>query len=281
MFEQIDARGCYVRLQKTISEIQATHYYPENLAIVLNQFALAAVLLRDSIKIEGSITIQLRTPGPIKLIMADCLADQRVRAIAEYDVEALAAEDQLDLSSIGEGAVLTITITPEEGERYQSIVPIEKHTLQDCLEDYFVCSEQLPSWFSLNADRQQAVGICLLALPAQKTLDQSLGSENFTRLKYLLHTATPAEALQLSAEDLLTRLFHEESCSVFKPHGLEFGCNCSAQKSMDAIRSLGKSDVQELLAEQHREGNNSLIVDCHFCFQRYQFSLDELNVLLD
>ncbi|NND81317.1 MAG: redox-regulated molecular chaperone Hsp33, partial [Gammaproteobacteria bacterium] len=153
VFDQSDARGCYVRLTETVADIQATHHYPDNLAKVLNEFALAVVLLRDSIKVDGSITIQLRAPGAISLIMADCLADKRVRAIAEYDGSALAANDPVELASFGDGAVMAITITPRQGERYQSIVPIEQATLAGCLEDYFARSEQLPSWFVLCAQR--------------------------------------------------------------------------------------------------------------------------------
>lgn len=36
-----------------------------------------------------------------------------------------------------------ITITPEEGERYQGVVGLEGDTLAACLEDYFLRSEQL------------------------------------------------------------------------------------------------------------------------------------------
>ena len=46
--------------------------------------------------------------------MADCMADRRVRAIAEYDPEQLIAADSLMLNQLGDGAVLAITISPEE-----------------------------------------------------------------------------------------------------------------------------------------------------------------------
>ena len=106
VFENLDVRGCLVRLEETSRSIQSTHHYPNNLGNLLNEFALAAALLRDSIKIDGSLTIQLRTQGAINLIMADCMADRRVRAIAEYDPEQLVAADSLMLNQLGDGAVL-------------------------------------------------------------------------------------------------------------------------------------------------------------------------------
>ncbi len=280
VFDQLDVRGCVVSLDDTCTDIQSTHHYPKNLAILLNQFALAATLLRDSIKIEGSLTIQLRTKGAISLVMADCMADRRVRAIAEYDHEELSASSSLTLNELGQGAVLAITISPEDGERYQSIVPIEHATLAACLQDYFQRSEQLPSLFSFHSDGKTAFGLALHALPKEKVLDASLTESHFERLQALLGTLTDQEALSLSADAVLTRLFHEESCRLFDAYAVEFGCVCSREKSVDAVRALGFEDVKNLIDEQISQGNEKLTVDCHFCFQRYEFDFDHIRGLV-
>lgn len=279
VFDQLDIRGCVVSLQDVCQAVQATHHYPQNLAILLNQFTLAASLLRDSVKIDGSLTIQLRTAGAVSLIMADCMADRQVRAIAEYDQQQLAASDPLALNQLGEGAVLAITISPEQGERYQSIVPIEHPSLEQCLADYFARSEQLPSSFKLCADQHRGFGLALHALPAEKVKDKNDAAEHFSRISYLLDTLETDEALSLTAAEVLTRLFHEESCRLFDAYDVEFGCVCSAQKSLEAIRSLGKEEVEALIAEQRADGLDRLFVDCHFCFQRYEFEFPELETL--
>jgi len=222
VFDNLDVRGCIVRLDETSSNIQATHHYPNNLAKLLNEFSLAATLLRDSIKIDGSLTIQLRTKGAIGLVMADCMADRRIRAIAEYNHEELAADQPLTLNQFGEGATLAITISPEEGDRYQSIVPIEHATLADCLKDYFERSEQLPSAFSFHSRDETALGIALHALPKEKVTDSKASADHFDKLQLLLSTLTSTEALELNAEEILTRLFHEESCRLFDAHSVEF-----------------------------------------------------------
>ena len=281
VFDELDARGCIVQLKQTCEAIQATHHYPANLAKVLNQFALAAALLRDSIKIDGSLTIQLRTKGAIKLIMADCMSDRRIRAIAEYEQEELAASDAILLNQLDNSAVLAITITPDEGERYQSIVPIENATLAECLGDYFERSEQLPSLFSFYSDNDTALGVSLHALPAQKVTDKAQSKAHFERLNVLLKTLTQEEALSLSSSEILTRLFHEESCRLFDSHHVEFGCVCSESKSLDAIKSLGAEEVAALVIEQKEQGFDKLVVDCHFCFQRYEFEFDALEHLFD
>lgn len=279
VFDKLDARGCIVHLQKTCESIQATHHYPPSLAKLLNEFALAACLLRDSIKIDGSLTIQLRTPGAIKLLIADCMSDRRVRAIAEYDSDKLDSGNELVLNEFGTGAVLAITISPDEGERYQSIVPIENASLAECLQDYFERSEQLPSMFRLLSDGQSGLGIAIHALPSKKVTDATETAEHLSRLAALLQTLGADEALSLNSEELLTRLFHQESCRLFEPYAVEFGCVCSQEKSLDAIRSLGAQDVADLISEKQAAGEDNVIVDCHFCFQRYVFDYEKLQNL--
>jgi len=211
--------------------------------------------------------------------MADCLSDRRIRAIAEYDSDELMPNEAIDLNSLGQGSILAITITPDDGERYQSIVPIEHASLAECLQDYFARSEQLPSLFRFLSDAEQAVGISVHALPMEKVKDQHQTEQHFERIQMLLNTLEADEALSIDAQQILIRLFHEESCRLFDAHPVEFGCVCSAEKSLDAVRSLGQEDVDGLIAEQSDQGNQSLVVDCHFCFQRYEFNFEQLRGL--
>jgi len=280
VFDEMDARGCIVQLKDTCETIQSTHYYPPNLAKILNQFTAAVTLMRDSIKIDASVTMQLRSQDAISLIMADCMSDRTVRAIAEYDAEALQSSDEIEFNKLGEGATLAITITPDDGERYQSIIPIEHARLEQCLENYFARSEQLPTWFRLLSNTEQSIGIAIHALPTEKTKDSEKTDENFARLKALLTTLDFEETISLESEQILRRLFHEESCRVFTAHEVKFGCHCSMEKSRDALKALGPEDLAELVAEQKSKGNNNLVVDCHFCFQRYEFEIDKLDSLL-
>lgn len=283
VFENLDARGCAVTLNDTVEGIQQTHHYPPHLAQTLNEFALAAVLLHDSLKIACSVTIQLRNTSEedaaINLVMADCMFDRHVRAIAEYDNEKLTASLPINLSELSNALVLAITITPEEGERYQSIVAMEHASLAQCLEEYFVQSEQLPTWFKFFAERDKAFGLALHGLPKEKVLDEAVAKQSFGELKILVDTLTAKEALELTHQEILTRLFHQEPCRLFTEKPVQYGCVCSAQKSLQAIKSLGQEEVVAMLAEQQSEGNNSIFVDCHFCFQQYEFELSELENL--
>ena len=247
----------------------------------LNEFALAAALLRDSLKFDGSLTIQLRTPGAIQLLIADCLSDRSLRAICEYDATQMSLNHAIKLNELGSGAVLAITISPNEGERYQSIVPIERESLSACLEDYYERSEQLPSRFKLLTDQAQGVGIALHALPKDKVANNEQAEAHFDRLNVLLNTLSLEEALNLDSNSILTRLFHDEHCRLFEAHKVQFGCPCSTKKSLDSITALGKEEVQNLISEQKQRGESKVVIDCHFCFQRYDFDFATIMAVFD
>lgn len=279
-FDEFDARGCYVNLRKSIADIQATHHYPEPLAKLLNEFAISAVLLRDSVKLNGSLTIQYRagaqSQGCVKMIIADCTHEYGVRAVCEFDAEVLPANtDELDMRVIGSGATLTITISPEEGQRYQGIVAIESGSLSDCLQDYFLRSEQLPSRFEIVADADHAVGVSVHALPEQDSEIVATLKDDWQRLNFLLDTLTDQEMSELDGHTLLTRLFHDEQCRIHEAKTVQFSCDCSRQRSANALQSLGSDEILILIEEQQ-----VVTIDCHFCFQRYEFDQQDLKALL-
>lgn len=277
VFDHADVRGCYARLAESCQTIQSTHYYPNALARLINEFTVAAVLLKDSIKADGGLSVQMRTEGDIHLLVADCANDGSVRAICEYDHSAVLPE-QIVLNLLP-GPVLAVTITPDSDERYQSIIPVEKPTLALCLEDYFERSEQLPSRFQLLASETKVIGFSLHALPAQQTQDVRASTQQFEHLSVLLKSMTLAEAHVDSSATALTKLFHEESCRLFAPQALQFGCECSIERSLNALKALGKEEVEALVAEHRAERKDAISIDCHFCFQQYCVSFEQANSL--
>ena len=280
-FDELDARGCYVNLRESIADIQATHHYPKPLAKLLNEFAVSSVLLRDSVKISGSLSIQYRAgnhpSSPVKMIIADCSSQYGVRAVCEFDAECFPVNiDTIDLKSLGADATLTITISPDEGNRYQGIVAIDSASLTDCLQDYFLRSEQLPSRFEITANENYAVGMSIHAMPEQDSEIVATLKDDWRRLNFLVDTVTEEELQNLDTQTLLTRLFHEEECRLHTPKNVQFTCDCSRERSASAIQSLGEQEIRALISEQEL-----VTIDCNFCFQRYEFDHKALAELID
>ncbi len=87
---------------------------------------------------------------------------QQMRGVARVQGD---IPDNADLKTLVGNGYLVITITPEEGERYQGVVGLEGDTLAACTEDYFLRSEQLPTRLFIrtgDVDGKPAAGGMLL-----------------------------------------------------------------------------------------------------------------------
>ena len=273
IFDNADVRGELASLDSSYREILAKHAYPQPVQALLGEMLAAAVLLSTTIKFDGLLILQARSSGPLSTLMVECSSEQAVRGIARY-ADDLQGET---LSELMPDGVLAITIDPTNGQRYQGIVPLEGGSLAAALDSYFANSEQLPTRFRLRADGRVARGFLLQALPADRQRDVQEREETWQRLNILADTLTAEELISLDNQTLLHRLYHEEDVRLFDARPARFECSCSAERSGNALVSLGREDVLQLLQEQGGE----ITVDCQFCNSRYQYDEAAVHALFD
>lgn len=272
LFEQLDLRGELVELESVLAEINAIHTYPAAVTQLLGEFVVSSVLIASTLKFRGSLTVQARSDAQIPLIMAECSSDMQIRAIARGAQEATATGFQQLLG----GGQLVLTVTPERGNRYQGIVPLSANSLAESIDHYFSQSEQLQSKLYLASDGEKASGMLLQQLPAQLERDLKLRAEDWERVNALAGTLSHDELLSVTTEDLLHRLFHEETVRLFEPQSVAFRCSCSQDRTLAALATVSEAEIRDILEEQ-----GSVTMDCEFCNQRYRFSEDDLRGLLD
>src|SRR5690606_8944081 len=147
IFESCDIRGAIVNLHQSYLEARAHQTLSPTENIVLGEFLAAIALLGDSLKFKGILTLQARGDGAIPLIMADINHNMQIRGIVKKHQQLALPQHTLALPELLGQAVLSMTIDPEKGERYQGIVPLQKENIAQCLNEYFAQSEQLPSFF--------------------------------------------------------------------------------------------------------------------------------------
>ena len=271
LFEDADIRGETVHLDEAYQDILSIHEYAPGVNRLLGEFLAAAVLLSTTLKYEGRIILQVRSKGQIPLLMVECDDQLQVRAIARGAQEAT-SDNNAQLLTNGQ---LAITIDPSSGQRYQGIVPLVEDSLAHSLDAYFEQSEQLKSRFWLAADGERAAGLLLQQLPAQVTDDDTQRLQQWEHACSLAATVQDAELLDLTAEQLLCRLYHEDAVRVFEPAAVTFHCSCSRQRTHNALASLDPAEVEELLQEL-----GSITMDCEFCNQQYRFMREDLAGLL-
>lgn len=276
LFDDTDLRGEVATLGDSYGQVLVNNPFPESVQTLLGEFLAAASLLSGRLKFDGILTLQARGEGPLPLIMAECSNNKELRAVAQLaeGVDHSEYEGLCLPQLLGKG-VLAIIVEPKQGQRYQGIVPLDADTLAGCLEHYFEQSEQLKTRFWLRADvaSKAAAGMMLQAMPEQ-TCDTDKNQEAWETAEALAKTLTAEEQLGLDHQTLLFRLFHELQVRMFEAEPVRFHCRCSREASERALVSLGRQEVESLIAEQEQ-----IIIDCQFCNQQYRFGNDDLDTM--
>ncbi len=266
-------RGVCVQLEDSWRDILANADYPSAARDLLGQACAAAALFTGHVKVNGRLSLQLRSRHLLRTLFAECTSQGTLRGIAQLEEGADAPQD---LQHLGSDALLAITIEnpgldPTQPQRYQSLVSLQAATLPQVFEDYFRQSEQLPTRLLLAANRDRAAGLMLQKLPGDEG-----DHDGWNRAGTLFDTLESAELLATPADELLHRLFHEERPTLLARRPLQFACSCSHERVAGMLHSLGVLEARAALVNGQAE------VRCEFCGQNYLFSpaaIEELFLL--
>jgi len=270
LLHRAGVRGVHVRLDETWRHIREREHYPAAAQALLGEACAAAALFTGHTKVDGRLSVQMRSDGAIRTLFAECTAAGTLRGIVQLaDADAPVSPDLHDL---GHGGILAITIEnrglDNEPVRYQGLVPLEASRLDHAFEDYFRQSEQLPTRLLLAADGHGAAGLMLQKLPGDE------GDEDgWNRAGLLFDTLSPDELLATGGTQLLHRLFHEESPEDLGHRALAFGCSCSRARVESMLVAIGLDEAR--LAAATGEAH----IRCEFCGQAYTFAPEEIEQL--
>ncbi|HZV99338.1 MAG TPA: Hsp33 family molecular chaperone HslO [Methylophilaceae bacterium] len=259
LFENTPIRGNIVHLDQTLNMALQHQHCPPALRVALGELMVASALLAATLKMNGALVLQIQGSGALKLLVVECTADLSIRATAKWSGE-LPEGNFTEL--VGHGQFV-ITLDPKDGgQPYVGIVALEGNSISEILQNYMQRSEQIETRIWLACSEHTAAGMLLQKLPDQPEQDV----DAWARTGFLAETVKPEELLGLSAEALLTRLFHEEDVRLFNAKPIKFHCSCSRNSVSSMLRMLGSDEVASILEEQGR-----IEVHCDFCNKRYEF----------
>src|SRR5437879_8852569 len=147
LFEELDIRGRLLCLTGAWQRMLDGRDYPEDIAALLGHTTALNTLLGANQKGAGRVTLQVQGSGPVRLLVADCTAELRIRGMAHYRKEGLQKTNERNL--LGDGRLSVTLEDLQSGRFYQSLVPLEGETLEQIFQHYLSQSEQLPAYLRL------------------------------------------------------------------------------------------------------------------------------------
>lgn len=274
LFEHEAIRGEIVHLDDSWRSVLERHDYPDVLRNIMGELAAAAVLLAATLKLKGSLVLQIMGKGAVKLLVVECSGDMRLRATAKWSGD-LAQQSFAEL--VGEGQ-FAITLDPKDGgQPYQGVVSLEGSSVAEVMQNYMSHSEQLETRLWLVADGQHAAGMLLQKLPEAESIHLDaprLDEDAWRRVGILADTLKPGELLSLPVKTVLQRLFNEDDIRLFDAQSVAFFCSCSRDNVATMLKMLGREEVDSILAEREH-----IEVYCEFCNQRYEFDRVDAEII--
>ena len=280
-------RGRLVRLDAVSTRALEAHPLPEPAARVAAETCVLGTLLGSTLKLDGRLTVQTKSVGPLDLVAADYYGAEQdrpagIRSYARLDegrFAALGASQPKFETMTGEG-VVAITIEPKTGrQRYQGIVSLAQQSIAASAEAYFAQSEQLPTAIRLAAAPVFEPGNPRLqwlagGLMLQATPEGRVDSDDWERLASYVATLEDMELIDVSlaAETLLWRLFHEDEVRVHQAESIAFRCDCDTGRIVSVLRAYPRSE-REALADP----DGVVRARCEFCGRAHEIPVADIE----
>lgn len=274
-------RAYALRSTETVGEAQRRHGTWPTASAALGRSMSAAVMMGAMLKGEEKLTVKIEGDGPIGPILVDANAKGHVRGYAtnpqiHFDLN---EHGKLDVRrAVGTSGFLSVVKDIGLRDFFTGQVPIVSGELGEDFTYYFVKSEQIPS----------SVGVGVLVNPDNSILAAggfiiqlmpNVDDETITAIEENLKVIPPISKLieqGLTPEEILEVILGKDNVRFLEKLPVSFECTCSKDRFADAIVSLGKEEIEDMI-----ETDGKAEAQCHFCNEFYHYSKEELEDLMD
>ena len=230
---------------------------------------------------EGSLTIQVRGGGPLGAITAVADTQGNTRGYLQNPAVSLPLrpDGKLDVGGgVGREGLHTVIKDIGAGEPFSGKVQLRAGEIAEDIAGYYAESEQIPTVCALGVlvDRDQSVkaagGYLVQLLPGASDALIDRLEQSFQTLPSLTSLLSQGLDIQQVMERALEGLGFE----VLSSQPVAYECKCSREKVERALLSMGKQELEQLIA-----AGEPAHVTCQFCDAEYVFEVEELKKLLE
>ena len=271
------ARFLIINSRKMVDDMISTHHTAPTATAALGRTITAASMIGTMLPADGdSVTISFAGDGDAGKIIA--VADY-FGNVKGYIQNPLAnppkkSNGKLDVGAAVGAGTLSFAKSISGAEPQTGMIEIVTGEIAEDIATYFAKSEQIPTVLSLGVlvDKDYSclaaggVLIQLLPFPDDKTVDlierNAADLSNVSRL--FERGMTNEEIAELALRDI--------PYDIFDTLEVEYKCDCSRERMLSKIKSLGKKEISTMLDEQEAEGKpRELTAVCRFCNSEYTF----------
>ena len=263
-----------------VEEMRSLHNTSPVVSAALGRLLTGGAMMGAMMKGENDLlTLQIKGDGPIGGMTVTADAHGNVKGYANEAQVILPANaaGKLDVgSAVGKG-ILRVVKDMGLKEPYVGQTILQTGEIAEDLTYYFAVSEQTPSSVGLgvfmekNNTVKQAGGFILQLMPyAEESVIARL-EDNLRQFP----SVTAALEEGKNPEQMLEALLDGLPMEIVDTRDVQYRCDCSKQRVERAMISLGKKELEEMIAE-----GKEVEAGCQFCNQKYKFTVEELERLI-
>lgn len=224
------------------------------------------------------LTLMIRSGGPLGGITVTADSHANVKGYVQNpDVMLPPKNGKLDVGGAVGVGLLQVIKDMGLKEPYSGQTILVSSEIAEDLTYYFANSEQIPSSVGLGVLMEKdntvkcAGGFIIQLMPFAeektiRTLEENL--KRVTSVTALLEQGcTPENLLEILLEGL--------ELKVTDTIDTRFYCNCSKERVEQAVVSIGRKDIQEMIEE-----GKDIEVKCHFCNTAYHYTVEDLKRII-
>lgn len=265
----------------TVEEARRRHNTSPVVTAALGRLLTAGAMMGSMMKGDRDrLTLKINGDGPVQALTV--VADNRgdVKGFPQVPQVLLHANDKGKLDVAGAVGVGVLTVIKDIGlkEPYVGTSMLVTSEIAEDITYYFATSEQTPSAVALGVlmNREntvrQAGGFILQLMPGVE-------EETISRLEARIgeiHSITSMLDEGMSPEEILRYVLEGFEPEFLDKTPVAFLCDCSKKKIESAIVSLGKEDLESLIAERE-----PVEAHCDYCNTSYTFEVEEIERILE
>ncbi len=266
---------------ETVERARQIHQTLPTATAALGRVLTICSIIGSQLKVDdGSVTIQFKGNGPLGSVVCVSDSEGNVRGYLQNPAcdLPLRPDGKLNVGAgIGQGYLMVIKDIGLKDPVTGTTVLVNGEIAED-ITRYFVESEQIPSACALGVlvgteqQVKQAGGYLVQLMPGYTESDIDKLEENIKNAGAM----TAMLEAGMTLEQIVYKVLDGFDVEILEKSEFEYRCNCSRDKVIRALISMGRKELTELMNEQ-----KNTEITCQFCDKVYSFTSDEIGELLN